>query len=195
VQQPVAPDFHFASLISSADGNELYGIDVRDTTWTSVGLVRLSAITGEVLARRTLTKDVWFIDLATVPREIVPSGPMEATTNSVNPPINGVRVKYYFTSPNTRRNIKGRPFWSKVWVLGSTPTERNALTMDSKKYIGMDMHKESISIAVMNGAGKIVMECVIETKASMILQFIDGLRGDLQVTFKEGPAKMKKIEE
>jgi hypothetical protein len=37
--------------------------------------------------------------------------------------------------------------------------------MDSKKYIGMDVHKESISIAVMNGAGKIVMECVIETKS------------------------------
>ena len=36
--------------------------------------------------------------------------------------------------------------------------------MDSKKYIGMDVHKESISIAVMNGLGKIVMECVIETK-------------------------------
>ena len=29
--------------------------------------------------------------------------------------------------------------------------------MDSVKYIGMDVHKESISIAVMNGAGKIVM--------------------------------------
>ena len=58
--------------------------------------------------------------------------------------------------------------------------------MDSKKYIGMDVHKESISIAVRNAAGKIVMECVIETKASMILQFIEGLRGDLQVTFEEG---------
>ena len=57
--------------------------------------------------------------------------------------------------------------------------------MDSRKYIGMDVHKESISIAVMNGAGKMVMECVIETKASMILQFIDGLRGDLRVTFQE----------
>src|SRR5260370_15748023 len=58
--------------------------------------------------------------------------------------------------------------------------------MDSKKYIGMDVHKESISIAVMNSAGKIVMECVIETKGSMILQFINGLRGDVQVTFEEG---------
>jgi len=50
----------------------------------------------------------------------------------------------------------------------------------------MDVHKESISIAVMNDAGKIVMECVIEAKAIMILQCIDGLRGELQVTFEEG---------
>ena len=58
--------------------------------------------------------------------------------------------------------------------------------MSSTKYIGMDVHKESISIAVMNATGKIVMESVIETKAGMILQFIDGLRGDLHVTFEEG---------
>jgi hypothetical protein len=58
--------------------------------------------------------------------------------------------------------------------------------MDNKKYIGMDVHKESISIAVVNSAGKIVLECVVETKASMILQFIDGLRGELHVTFEEG---------
>src|ERR1700726_3355181 len=58
--------------------------------------------------------------------------------------------------------------------------------MTSTKYIGMDVHKESISIAVMNSVGKVVMECVIETKASTILQFIDGLRGDLHVTFEEG---------
>jgi hypothetical protein len=38
----------------------------------------------------------------------------------------------------------------------------------------------------MNAGGKIVMECVIETKASILLQFIHGLRGDLQVTFEEG---------
>src|ERR1700674_811389 len=58
--------------------------------------------------------------------------------------------------------------------------------MDNKKYIGMDVYKESISIAVMNAAGKMVMECVIETKASIILQFVHGLRGDLHVTFEEG---------
>src|SRR6202171_4256973 len=58
--------------------------------------------------------------------------------------------------------------------------------LNDKKYIGMDVHKESISIAVRNDAGKIVMECVIETKTSAILEFVDGLRGDLHVTFEEG---------
>ena len=58
--------------------------------------------------------------------------------------------------------------------------------MNDTKYIGMDVHKETISIAVMDGSGKVVMECVIETKASTILQFIQGLRGDLHVTFEEG---------
>jgi transposase len=58
--------------------------------------------------------------------------------------------------------------------------------MTSTKYIGMDVHKESISIAIRNAIGKVVMECVIETKASMILQFIDGLRGEVHVTFEEG---------
>jgi len=58
--------------------------------------------------------------------------------------------------------------------------------MDSAKYIGLDVHKESISIAVLNAAGKIVMECVIETKAITILQFLRGLHGNLHVTFEEG---------
>jgi Transposase len=31
-----------------------------------------------------------------------------------------------------------------------------------------------------------VMECVIETKANIILDFIHGLRGELHVTFEEG---------
>ena len=58
--------------------------------------------------------------------------------------------------------------------------------MDSAKYIGLDVHKESISIAVLNAAGKIVMEGVIETNATLILQFFRGLRGELHVTFEEG---------
>lgn len=56
----------------------------------------------------------------------------------------------------------------------------------STKFIGMDVHKESTSIAVRNSVGKILMECVIETKASTILEFINGLRGDVRITFEEG---------
>lgn len=54
------------------------------------------------------------------------------------------------------------------------------------KYIGMDVHKESISIAVRNAGGKIAMESVIEAKANTILEFVDGLRGEVHVTFEEG---------
>jgi hypothetical protein len=44
--------------------------------------------------------------------------------------------------------------------------------MDNVKYIGMDVHKEAISIAVLNSSGKLVMESTIETKASTILDFL-----------------------
>ena len=54
------------------------------------------------------------------------------------------------------------------------------------KYIGMDVHKEAIVIAVLNSSGKLVMESIVETKASSILQFIHGLRGELHVTWEEG---------
>ena len=58
--------------------------------------------------------------------------------------------------------------------------------MDSTKYIGMDVHKDAIAVAVRNAAGKVVMESILETQAATILQFIRGLRGNLLVTFEEG---------
>ena len=58
--------------------------------------------------------------------------------------------------------------------------------MDNKKYIGMDVHQASISIAVSDAAGKVLMECIIETKAATVLEFIRGQRGSLWVTFEEG---------
>ncbi len=54
------------------------------------------------------------------------------------------------------------------------------------KYIGMDVHKEAVVIAVLSGSGKLEMESIVETKASSILQFIHGLRGELHVTWEEG---------
>src|SRR6266853_1181612 len=58
--------------------------------------------------------------------------------------------------------------------------------MNNRKYIGMDVHQASISIAVSDAAGKVLMECIIETKAATVLEFIQGLRGSLWVTFEEG---------
>src|SRR6185312_2290169 len=65
------------------------------------------------------------------------------------------------------------------------PKEATQMSRDIK-YIGMDVHKEAIVIAVLNDSGKLVMESVVETKASSILQFIRGLRGELHVTWEEG---------
>jgi transposase len=58
--------------------------------------------------------------------------------------------------------------------------------MNSEKYIGLDVHQATISIAVMDSTGKVVMESILETKGATILEFFEGLRGTLSVTFEEG---------
>src|SRR5271170_5187375 len=58
--------------------------------------------------------------------------------------------------------------------------------MNDAKYIGLDVLQATISATVLDSAGRLVMESILETKATTILQFIHGLRGDLQVTFEEG---------
>jgi hypothetical protein len=44
--------------------------------------------------------------------------------------------------------------------------------MEQKKYIGMDVHQATICVAVMDCRGKLIMECVLETKAVTILEFL-----------------------
>jgi len=58
--------------------------------------------------------------------------------------------------------------------------------MNSEKYIGLDVHQATISVAVMDSTGKLVMESILETKAATILEFFAGLGGTLSVTFEEG---------
>jgi len=61
--------------------------------------------------------------------------------------------------------------------------------MDNRKYIGMDVHQASTSIAVVNGQGKLISESLIETKAQTIIGFLKGLKvsgGEVQATFEEG---------
>jgi hypothetical protein len=58
--------------------------------------------------------------------------------------------------------------------------------MNDAKYIGLDVHQATISVAVFDFAGKLVMEAILETKAETILPFLHGLRGSLHVTFEAG---------
>jgi transposase len=58
--------------------------------------------------------------------------------------------------------------------------------MNDAKYIGLDVHQATISAAVRDSDGKLVLEAILETKAETMLQFIHGLRGSLHVTFEEG---------
>src|ERR1700726_3170057 len=67
----------------------------------------------------------------------------------------------------------------------SSPT-KGAPLVNSEKYIGLDVHQATISVAGMDSMGKLIMESILETKAATILEFVAGLRGTLSVTFEEG---------
>jgi len=58
--------------------------------------------------------------------------------------------------------------------------------VNDAKYIGLDVHQATISAAVLDSTGKLVMESILETKAATILQFVHGLRGSLHLAFEEG---------
>jgi hypothetical protein len=42
--------------------------------------------------------------------------------------------------------------------------------VNQAKYIGMDVHQATISVAVMDSTGKLILESILETKDSTILQ-------------------------
>ena len=58
--------------------------------------------------------------------------------------------------------------------------------MDKIKYIGLDVHRDTISAAVLNESGRLLQQSVLMTRTAAILDFIGGIRGSLHVTFEEG---------
>lgn len=58
--------------------------------------------------------------------------------------------------------------------------------MDGDKYVALDVHKASVVIGIRDATGKFIMESVVETKASTLLDFIKGLSGTIHLTFEEG---------
>jgi transposase len=58
--------------------------------------------------------------------------------------------------------------------------------MESLKYIGLDVHRDTISVAVLEESGKLVMQSILATHAAALLDFVGGLRGTIHITFEEG---------
>ena len=58
--------------------------------------------------------------------------------------------------------------------------------MDKIKFIGLDVHRDTISAAVLNESGRLLQQSVLMTRTVAILDFIGGVRGSLHVTFEEG---------
>jgi transposase len=54
------------------------------------------------------------------------------------------------------------------------------------RYVGLDVHRDTISLAVLDSHGQLVQEKVIETKASAVLAWLRELRGPLHVVWEEG---------
>jgi len=58
--------------------------------------------------------------------------------------------------------------------------------MSNEKYVGMDVHKATIVIAVHNAIGQVVMRNIIATDAQIIREFFKGLTGTVRVALEEG---------
>jgi hypothetical protein len=58
--------------------------------------------------------------------------------------------------------------------------------MDSLKYVGLDVHQATISAAVLDAEGKLVMQSVLAPRAGAILDFLQGLSGTVHLTLEEG---------
>src|SRR3984957_272105 len=100
-------------------------------------------------------------------------------------PRKNARFPFQLTHNRRFTQYKRRPLCCRLWLFVSPPTERSAV-MSQDKYIGMDVHQATISVAVLDSRGKFIMESILETKAATILEFLQGLHGSLSVTFEEG---------
>ena len=55
-----------------------------------------------------------------------------------------------------------------------------------KYYVGLDVHKATIAVAVLDALGKLVSQSVIETSTQAVRDYFHSLRGEVHVTFEEG---------
>ena len=58
--------------------------------------------------------------------------------------------------------------------------------MNNDKYVAMDVHKASVVIGVRDGAGKMISQAIVETKAQTLKDYVKSLSGKIHLTFEEG---------
>lgn len=57
---------------------------------------------------------------------------------------------------------------------------------NGSRYVGLDVHRDTISVAVCDSWGKLLLERVIPTSAAGVLELLELLRGKLHVAVEEG---------
>lgn len=62
-------------------------------------------------------------------------------------------------------------------IAGAKNSSERSTLGDSKKYIGIDLHKEATAVAVVNASKKSPDRIDCRNQGSSIVQFVQGLRG------------------
>jgi hypothetical protein len=52
--------------------------------------------------------------------------------------------------------------------------------MNSVRYVGLNVHRDTISVVVLDESGRLMMESVLVTRASAIVDFVHGLSDKLR---------------
>lgn len=68
---------------------------------------------------------------------------------------------YYYFDPRYFIKLQGN-------ICNATPDWYKGAPLNNHKYVGLDVHQSSISIAVHNHQGKLIAQSIIETKINTI---------------------------
>lgn len=56
----------------------------------------------------------------------------------------------------------------------------------TRKYVALDVHQATTVASVREGSGRVIARSVLPTEEAALVEFVDGMRGPVQVAFEEG---------
>jgi hypothetical protein len=65
-----AANLNFRQMVAGSDGRYLYGLDVDSPAWRQVRIVKIDAVTGQIVAEKNMDPDVWYLTTGSLPREM-----------------------------------------------------------------------------------------------------------------------------